>query len=68
MLKREEDVLRLFLKYDLLGPSDLNAQLGLSLGTASRTLTSLEDAGLITCNGSKKRSLTDDGKYYLENH
>ena len=63
--KREDDVMRLFLTEQAIGPSDLKNMLGMSLGTASRTLNNLEDAGYIVSNSSKKRLLTEDGMEYI---
>lgn len=63
--KREDDVMRLFLTEQAIGPSDLKNMLGMSLGTASRTLNNLEDAGYIVSNSSKKRLLTEEGMEYI---
>lgn len=69
MMRREEDVLRLFLTQSMIGPSDLTyPPLNLSLGTASRTLEALENAGLISSTTSKKRILTQEGVGYLQKH
>lgn len=63
--RREDDVMRLFLTENALGPTDLKNILGISLGTASRTLNNLEEAGYLVSNSSKKRLLTEDGMAYI---
>ena len=62
---RENQIMRLFLEYGAIGQSDIKKSLGISLATATRTLESLEEAGYIMTNSSKKRVLTEEGFSYL---
>jgi hypothetical protein len=64
--KREDSVLALFSSYDCIGPTIVKDELGLSLATACRTLTALEEAALVISTTSKKRVLTDKGYRRLQ--
>ena len=60
--ERENDILILASDIGLIGPTEVNQQLGISISTAHRELKKLEDAGyLMTAEGSRKRMLSDKG-------
>lgn len=63
---REDMILRLFFEYDEIGQTDIKNLLGISVGTSTRTLESLEKAGYLISNSSRKRVLTQEGANYLK--
>lgn len=64
---REYDILVLASELGLIGPTEVNQNLGISIATAHRTLNKLESKGMLkkTENG-KKRMLTDLGLASLD--
>jgi hypothetical protein len=63
---RQKHALSIILEQGVVGPSALSREIGVSLATAHRELTFLEDAGLIVADPSGKRALTDHGIACLE--
>lgn len=64
--EREYNVLVLARDMGLIGPTELNKNLGISLATGSRVLANLEEAGMLRkVENGKKRMLTDDGLSFL---
>jgi DNA-binding MarR family transcriptional regulator len=63
---RQQRVLALVMETGAAGPSLVAKELGVGLSTAHRDLAALEAAGLISSDDTGKRSLTDDGRSYLE--
>lgn len=58
---REASVLYLARDMGLIGPTEVNVNLGLSIATAHRIITRLETAGLLETTSSRKRMLTEAG-------
>jgi hypothetical protein len=63
---RQKHALSIILELGAVGPSVLSREIDVSLATAHRELTFLEDAGLIVADQTGKRSLTDHGVACLE--
>lgn len=63
---RERDVLSLANEMGVIGPTEINTNLGLSVSTAYRILNKLEELGLVETTDNRKRMLTDAG-YALAN-
>lgn len=63
--ERENLIMGLFHQYEEIGQTDIKNLLGISAGTATRTLELLEKRGWITSNSSRKRVLTREGYDYL---
>lgn len=63
---RQKHALSIILEQGVVGPSALSREIGVSLATAHRELTFLEDAGLIVADQSGKRTLTSHGIACLE--
>lgn len=63
---REDMIMELFLNHDEIGQTDIKKLLGISIGTSTRTLESLESAGYLVSNSSRKRVLTKEGFEYLK--
>ena len=59
--ERENLIMGLFHQYEEIGQTDIKNLLGISAGTATRTLELLEKRGWITSNSSRKRVLTREG-------
>lgn len=66
---REVKVLELTGAFEMVGPTEINNELGISVSTAYRVLTDLENKGYLVANssGDKKRVLTQKGSDYLQN-
>lgn len=62
---RQKQVLALVMESGSVGPSFVSRELNVGISTAYRDLASLEDEGLITADGGKRR-LTDFGMQYLD--
>lgn len=63
--ERENLIMGLFHQYDEIGQTDIKNLLGISAGTATRTLELLEKRGWIVSNSSRKRVLTREGYDHL---
>lgn len=64
---RDRDVLLLAKDMGLIGPTEINVNLGISVSTAYRVLGKLEDAGLLEATSTRsKRMLTEAGFVALE--
>ncbi|MBC7252847.1 MAG: helix-turn-helix domain-containing protein [Actinobacteria bacterium] len=63
--QRQNNILFLLTEEEFLGPSQVSAELGISLSTAHRELVRLERLGLVTRSSDGKRFLSDMGKSYL---
>lgn len=63
---RQKHALSIILELGSVGPSALSREIGVSLATAHRELTFLEDADLIVADQSGKRTLTEHGIACLE--
>lgn len=63
--EREYNILALAQDLGLIGPSDLEQRLSISLSTGHRTLEKLENMGLLEKTDNKKRTLTDSGHSLL---
>ncbi len=62
---RQKQVLALVMESGSVGPSFVSRELNVGISTAYRDLASLEDEGLISADGGKRR-LTDFGMQYLD--
>jgi hypothetical protein len=62
---RDYDILALASEMGLIGPTEVNQNLGISLATAHRALNHLEEQGLVETTDSHKRMLTDLGARVL---
>lgn len=58
---REKDILSLANQMGMIGPTEINTNLGLSVSTAYRILNKLEELGLLETTDNRKRMLTDAG-------
>jgi Mn-dependent DtxR family transcriptional regulator len=58
---RQKQVLSLVMELGYAGPSAVVKELSVGLATAHRDLAALEQAGLVSTDGTGKRSLTDRG-------
>jgi hypothetical protein len=65
LTNRQKRVLALVMEAGEAGPSLVAKELAIGLSTAYRDLAHLEMLGLITADGSGKRSLTDEGASFL---
>lgn len=63
---RQKKVLFLVTEIGTVGPSAIAAELGVSLSTAFRDLSLLEECRLVTSNEEGRRSLTQEGLNYLD--
>lgn len=64
---REYNILMLARDMGLIGPTEVNQNLGIPTATGHRTLEKLENMGLLKkVEGSKKRMLTNQGQAFLE--
>lgn len=63
---RQKQVLSLVMELGSVGPTVAAKELGVGLSTAYRDLASLEDLGLLMCDESGKRVLTQDGVSSLD--
>jgi predicted transcriptional regulator len=63
---RQKHALSIILEQGAVGPTGLSKEIGVSLATAHRELTFLEDADLIVADQTGKRTLTEHGIACLE--
>jgi len=64
--QRQNNILFLLSEGESFGPSRVASELGISVSTAHRELTRLQELGLVSCAPDGKRFLSDAGKTYLQ--